>query len=70
MLFSLKKCYTCNTIDHKKSLIYFLVVEKKNVQKNVKSSRFECPSCKSFFIQSGFKNREVYTLKTYIGVGT
>ena len=44
-VFTLTKCYTCNTVHHKRSL-YFLVNEKKNVHKNVKCSRFECPYCK------------------------
>ena len=43
-VFTLTKCYTCNTIHHKKTL-YFFVVEKNNVHKNVKCSRFKCPYC-------------------------
>ena len=45
-VFTLTKCYTCNTIHHKKSL-YFFVVEKNDVHKNVKCSRFKCPYCKN-----------------------
>ena len=45
-VFTLTKCYTCNTIHHRKSL-YFFVVEKNNVHKNVKCSRFKCPYCNS-----------------------
>ena len=43
-VFTLTKCYTCNTIHHRKSL-HFFVVEKNNVLKNVKCSRFKCPYC-------------------------
>ena len=48
-VFTLTKCYTCNTIHHKKSL-YFFVVEKNYVHKNVKCSRFKCPYCKGLVI--------------------
>ena len=40
-VFTVTKCYTCNTIHHKKSL-HSLVI-KKNVHKNVKCSWFDCP---------------------------
>ena len=51
-----------NTMHFKKSL--HSIVVKKNVHKNVKCSRFECPYCKADFIYKYYTDFISGTLKT------